>query len=213
MTQVNFVVDCSGSMGATAAIWKGHKFARFEVMRTVIAIALNSMKKGDKVCVVEFESNASTLVPPTKDLADVQMLLTSYGSGSEMALYPRGGTNIPAGMKEAFKNADKKDKNITFVITDMWDPNGDYISHALNADCGNGDSCFKALADLGPVYVIILGDTNSKSLGYMEQGCKNLSKRVSKDYGIKWNDCYAWASDSAANNSPLLAQYVTDNIN
>ncbi|MEO1942771.1 MAG: hypothetical protein ABGY11_00590 [Candidatus Thioglobus sp.] len=108
---------------------------------------------------------------------------------------------------------DKKDKNITFVITDMWDPNGDYISHALNADCGNGDSCFKALADLGPVYVIILGDTNSKALGYMEQGCKNLSKRVSKDYGIKWNDCYAWASDSAANNSPLLAQYVTDNIN
>ena len=189
MTQVNFVVDCSGSMGATAATWKGYKFARFEVMRTVIATALNSMKGGDKVCIVEFESNASTLVPPTKYLADVQMLLTSYGSGSEMALYPRGGTNIPAGMKEAFKNADKKDKNITFVITDMWDPNGDYISHALNADCGNGDSCFKALADLGPVHVIVIGDRNSKI--QMEKGCKGLNKLVSQDYGINWDGCFS----------------------
>ena len=211
MTQVNFVVDCSSSMGATAASWNGHHFDRFEVMRTVLAIALNSMKKGDKVCVVEFSHYASTLVPPTKDLEAVQMLLTSYGGDiTEMALYPRGGTNIPTGMREAFKDADKKDKNITFVFTDMWDNKGKYISNAFNADCGNGDSCFKALADLGPVYVIILGDINSKA--QMEQGCKNLSKIVSKDYGIKWNDCYAWAADSQKNHGPLLAKYLTNII-
>ena len=194
MTQVNFVVDCSGSMGATAATWKGNKYARYEIVKTALNVCVAHMQKPDRVQIVEFENNAKTLVASTTDYMGAMISLSD-----PYALYPRGGTNISAGMREAFKNADKKDKNITFVFTDMWDPEGDYISHAFNADCGNGDSCFKALADLGPVYVIIVADYSQKTM--LEEGCKNLSKRVSQDYGIKWNDYYAWTVDSKSSKS------------
>ena len=77
---------------------------------------------------------------------------------------------------------------------------------AFNADCGNGKSCFKALADLGPVYVIILSEavkyvSDHEDNLQLKKSCKNLSKIVSQDYGIKWNDCYAWAIDSKSSKS------------
>ena len=203
MTQVNFVVDCSGSMGARAATWQGNNFDRYEVVKMALNICVAHMQKPDRVQIVEFESNANTLVESTSDYTGAMISLSD-----PYALYPKGGTNIPAGLKEALKGASNSTKNITILITDMFDGAGKYISNAFNADCGNGDSCFKALADLGPVYVIIMADTSQKTM--LEEGCKNLSKVVSQDYGIKWNDCYAWVIDSKSSKSThKLTQYLT----
>jgi hypothetical protein len=216
MVQVNFVVDCSGSMGATGATWKGNKYARYEIVKTALNICVAHMQKPDRVQIVEFESNANTLVESTSDYTGAMISLSDPS-----ALHPRGGTNIPAGLKEALKGASNSTKNITILITDMWDaemanlpmgwpksPKGGYISRSFNEDCGNGDSCFKALADLGPVYVIIIGDKGQKA--QMEQACKNLSKVVSQDYGIKWNDCYAAAMGRRSSKSAIdLTQYLT----
>ena len=203
VVQVNFVVDCSGSMGATAATWKGNKYARYEIVKTALNICVAHMQKPDRVQIVEFESFAKTLVESTSDYTGAMISLSDA-----YALFPKGGTNISAGLEEALKGASNSTKNITILFTDMWDPEGKYISNAFNADCGNGDSCFKALADLGPVYVIIIADIGQKTM--VEEGCKNLSKIVSKDYGIKWNDCYAVAMDPRSSKSAVdLTQYLT----
>jgi hypothetical protein len=209
MVQVNFVVDCSGSMDAVAATWKGNKYARYEIVKTALNICVAHMQKPDRVQIVEFESNANTLVASTSDYTGAMISLSD-----PYALRPKGGTNIPAGLKEALKGASNSTKNITILITDMWDPEGKYISHAFHADCGNGDSCFKALADLGPVYVIILSEAVKVVSGrdnlQLEKSCKNLSKIVSQDYGINWNDCYAWAIDSKSSKSVHeLMDYLT----
>lgn len=211
MVQVNFVIDCSGSMDAVAATWSGistmKKYARFEVVKTALNICIAHMQKPDRVQIVEFDSNANTLVASTSDYTGAMISLSD-----PYALRPRGGTNIPAGLKEALKGASNSTKNITILITDMWDPEGKYISNALNEDCGNGKSCFKALADLGPVYVIILSEavkyvSDHEDNLQLKTSCKNLSKIVSQDYGINWNDCYAWAIDSKSSKS---TQELTD---
>jgi len=46
-TMVNLVVDVSGSMGATAATWKGYSFGRWEVARICAAIMLKQCQLGD----------------------------------------------------------------------------------------------------------------------------------------------------------------------
>lgn len=70
MTHVNFVVDCSGSMGATASSIKYNgktlNIARWEVMRYNVSIMLDSMVDGgdgtDTFSIIEFETNANFIV-------------------------------------------------------------------------------------------------------------------------------------------------------
>jgi len=205
MVQVNFVVDCSGSMGAAAFnplrdIGFGYtalrdrldfKMARWELVSALIETTIYFFNKHSTFQIVEFESSPRILVPTTTKDSALRTLekQRSPQRDNYQPFYPRGGTNIPEGLRATLNGADKNVKNITILITDMWDQDGSYISNALNADCGNGDSCFKALADLGPVYVIVIGDHNSKI--QMEKGCKGLNKLVSQDYGINWDGCFS----------------------
>ena len=56
-TMVNVIVDVSGSMGATAASWKGYTFGRWEVARICTAIMLKQCLLGDDgFAIYEFES-------------------------------------------------------------------------------------------------------------------------------------------------------------
>ena len=66
MVHLNLIVDCSGSMGASAATWKEYTFARWEVARVVSSIAIKALKKGDSVQIVEFESLLMLPFPPQK---------------------------------------------------------------------------------------------------------------------------------------------------
>jgi hypothetical protein len=196
--QVNFVVDCSGSMAAKFVEWKGTEYARYEVVKTALNICIANMQKPDRVSIVEFDSYANTLVASTNDYAGAMLSLSD-----EAALRPRGGTDTRAGLLEALKNATNSTKNITILFTDLTDSL--HLSDVFNSSStsrGSGDSCFKALADLGPVYVILIG-------GDAKEDCKNLSKIISKDYGIKWNDCYSVDSSSSSSQSAIdLTSFV-----
>ncbi len=240
MTQINFVVDCSGSMGATAYnpltyslrrfLNKDVSIARWELVGAIIEYIM-SKSKDETFQVVEFESYPNVLVPPSKgDAARLHIYKQrqevlknpptppsrdkygNYIEGSGMKkgylpFYPRGGTNIPEGLKATLKGVDKNDKNITIIITDMWDQEGTFIANALNSDCGTGESCFKALADLGPVYTIIMGEHDRKV--QMQKSCMNLDNIISKDYGINWNGCFSVPLNPVA--SPEVeVEYFTD---
>ena len=203
MVHLNIIVDCSGSMAAPAATWEQYTFHRWEVARVVSAVAIDALKKRDSVQIVEFESNAKVVIPTTTELSGVILALTASGvpylgihPGSEPLFYPRGGTNIAAGLQAALSGADKREKNITVLITDMWDKSGSYIFNALQKDSANqsgNKTNFKAFGDLGPIYVCIITDISSKKDA--QEGCKNLSKSISKEYGFKWNDCHVVAFD------------------
>jgi len=61
-TMVNLIVDVSGSMGATAASWRGYSFARWEVARICAAIMLKQCQIGDDAfAIYEFESHPHVL--------------------------------------------------------------------------------------------------------------------------------------------------------
>jgi hypothetical protein len=184
-------------MAADAAQWKKYTFARWEVARIVSAIAIKELREGDSVQIVEFESQPTVAIPITKELSGVILALTAYNREvNKMLFYPRGGTNIAAGLQAALAGADKREKNITVIITDMWDKPGSYIFNALQADSSNqsgNKTNFKAFGDLGPVYVCIITDISAEKDA--QEGCKNLSKSISKEYGFKWNDCHVVAFD------------------
>ena len=218
MVHLNLIVDCSGSMGASAATWKEYTFARWEVARVVSSIAIKALKKGDSVQIVEFESFANVAIPTTKEFSGVILALTASGLRMDDSsykinkpiFYPRGGTNIAAGLQGALAGADKREKNITVIITDMWDKTGSHIFNALQADSSNqsgNKTNFKAFGDLGPVYVCIITDLSSEKDA--QKGCKNLSKSISKEYGFKWNDCHVVAFDGTYGPVIKWSDYLT----
>ena len=113
-----------------------------------------------------------------------------YGrSFGYLPFYPRGGTNIPSGLRECIRGMEGQgiDKAVTIVITDMWDANGDYIFNAAMSDAGRGDgkSCDEVLRAYGPTFYIAIADYNSKQQG--EQGMAKLSARLNEVHGKNIN--------------------------
>lgn len=199
-TMVNVIVDVSGSMGATAATWKGYSFERWEIARICTAIMLKQCMIGDDAfAIYEFESYPNVLWKgPSYEHTDAINYITSYdmssGAGRHqgrsfgyLPFYPRGGTNIPSGLRECIAGMMGKgiDKAVTIVITDMWDQNGDYIFNAAMSDSGLGDgrSCDEVLRNFGPTFYIAIADMGSKTQG--ERGMAELSRRLGEVHGKK----------------------------
>ena len=159
--------------------------------------------------VVEFESYPNVLVPPTKGGAAAMGIIDKQREEvlKNPPTPPDGLNRLSSFLSLAeliFEGLKATAKMTKIVKTDMWDEKGDYIANALNSDCGTGESCFKALADLGPVYVIIMSDYQFKN--QMAGGCNNLDKTISKDYGINWNGCL-WLCQDYTTQS---LEYFTD---
>ena len=200
MVHVNFIVDCSGSMGATVAETFGVKVARWQAMRWMVLEQIKSLDNEDTVAIIEFESQAQTRLGPTtvKDLlksgpqsAFQQLSNTrdwgSPGRGGEgyPIFYPRGGTNIPEALKEAVKITQRimssswQEGTINLLYTDMWDQTGQYIFGALMSPCGN-TTCLDALLKEGPLFVTVI---TSDSVNEALKGCEALKNEVSIHYG------------------------------
>ena len=194
-TMVNVIVDCSGSMGAMAASWKGYTFERWEVARLVTAIMLKQCLLGDDAfAIYEFESSPNVLWKgPSYQHQDAIDYITSYDMGNMghgrsfgfLPFYPRGGTNIPSGLRECIRGMEGRgiDKAVTIVITDMWDQDGSYIFNAAASDAGlsNGKSCDEVLRAYGPTFYIAIADIGSKTAG--ERGMHELSLKLNNLHG------------------------------
>ena len=198
-TMVNVIVDVSGSMNANAATWKGYSFGRWEVARICTAIMLKQCQLGDDgFAIYEFESYPNVLWKGVSyQHQDAIDYITSYDMGhigygrsfGFLPFYPRGGTNIPSGLRECIRGMEGQslDKAVTIVITDMWDQTGDYIFNAAMSDSGRGDgkSCDEVLRSYGPTFYIAIADWGSKQRG--EQGMAELSRRLNEVHGKNIN--------------------------
>ncbi len=198
-TMVNVIVDVSGSMSAQAASWKGYTFARWEVARICTAIMLKQCQLGDDgFAIYEFESYPNVLWKGVSyQHQDAIDYITSYDMGhlgygrsfGFLPFYPRGGTNIPSGLRECIRGMEGQglDKAVTIVITDMWDTDGSYIFNAAMADAGRNDgkSCDEVLRSYGPVFYIAIADIGSKTQG--EKGMAELSRKLNEVHGKNIN--------------------------
>jgi len=86
-------------MDAVAATWQGNTYARYEIVKMALNMCIAHMQKPDRVQIVEFDSNANTSVASTSDYTGAMISLSD-----PYALRPKGGTNIPAGLKEPLRH-------------------------------------------------------------------------------------------------------------
>ena len=197
-TMVNLIVDVSGSMGATAATWRGYSFARWEVARICAAIMLKQCQIGDDAfAIYEFESHPHVLWKgPSYAHSDAIDYITSYDYGGTGAtqgrsfgylpFYPRGGTNVASGLRECIKGmlGQGIDKAVTIVISDIVDSSGDFFfNQAMASSMIDGKSCDEVLRSFGPTFYISIGDMGSKTMG--DAGMKGFSEQLNNFYGKK----------------------------
>ena len=203
MTHVNFIVDCSGSMGASVSHHE-RKFgkyiesvARWEAMRHTVQQFLMNLQDSDSFSIIEFESNARPLVANMRanstnysggkdimtvigdlDNRNIQAISGPYGR-KEPIFYPRGGTNIVEALRVTLAQTPRNTPTINLLFTDMYDRNGDYIFSALKTP--TAQKLLPMLDDLmadGPLIVTIIATPTDKY--NVDNGAKALETKVNK---------------------------------
>lgn len=182
MTHINFIVDCSGSMGASVSPNK-MKFGkyiesvgRWEAMRHTVQQFLMHLPTDstDTFSIIEFEATAHPLVSNMRadstnysgrkdimtviddlDNMHIKPIAGPYGR-NEPIFYPRGGTNIAEALKVTLQQTPRNTPTINLLFTDMYDWSGDYIFHALMAPLGSTNMLDALLADGSMLIVTII---------------------------------------------------------
>lgn len=204
-TFINFICDCSGSMGSADMGFKpGFTPMQRSEMAKVIAVSIIEAcaEEGHYFQVVGYDTSSWSIWPgPSNDYAAAIAYFLNPPEDGPDPFAPRGGTQAGQAMRFALNNMEefivsgkwKVKSCVTFMIADDDISIGTKGSPAGNTYCGAWDERFR---EYGPVYycftVPITPEGTISPAGYgMERAMISCRNQLKEYYGSKYEteDC------------------------